>query len=285
MSTPAFVSVEELKAMQGQKNLVVVDCRYSLHHTASGRHSYEDGHIPGAYYAHVNDDLSGTIIPGRTGRHPLPEPRLFARFLGRIGVTPETHVVVYDEKSNGIAGRLWWMLKWIGHDKVSALDGGWQAWLAAGEAEETELPPVQKETVELNLQHHMVATLKEVLEQAGTNACTLVDSRTAPRYKGIHEPIDHLAGHIPAALNHSYIGNSDAEGKSLSKTELADSFESVVQGRAISDLIFYCGSGVTACNNILHLYHASGELARLYPGSWSEYIWQPTAKIATAADL
>jgi thiosulfate/3-mercaptopyruvate sulfurtransferase len=251
------------------------DCRHNLFDLSEGVDNYTAGHLPGAYHLHMDEVLSGEIIPGKTGRHPLPEMDAFAVFISRFGLRKETQVVCYDDKGGGLAARLWWMLKVLGHEAVAVLDGGVQAWATAG------LP------LEPGYHNHPVANAAPLAphfapysplctrDRAQVDALrnapdhTVVDSRTAPRYRGEQEPIDPVAGHIEGAVNLPWPENLQ-DGKLKSKAALKARFSELKEDADKN--VFYCGSGVTACHNILAYTHAYGEMPLLYPGSWSEWI-------------
>lgn len=265
-------SSEALADHLGHEDWLIFDCRHDLFRLDYGRSAHKAAHIPGAHFLHLDEDLSGEIIPGETGRHPLPSMEAFRDLMAQYGLTPSTTVVAYDDKGGGIAARLWWMLRWLGHEKVAVLDGGIPAWKAAGLPLEDGLverptpappypastparPTVDRETV-------------DELAQAGD--ATVVDSRTAVRYRGEHEPIDPVAGHIPGAENFPWPENLGEEGLFLDRELLKSRFAPL--GNEAARTVFYCGSGVTACHNILAYYYANGEMPLLYPGSWSEYL-------------
>jgi thiosulfate/3-mercaptopyruvate sulfurtransferase len=251
------------------------DCRHNLFNLSEGAAAYTAAHLPGAYHLHMDDDLSGEIIPGKTGRHPLPDMDTFAVFISSFGLKQDTPVVCYDDKGGGLAARLWWMLRALGHEATAVLNGGIQAWEAAGlpmESGYREHPDVSEGDV---APHFAPFTSHGTRDRAQVNLLrkdpghTLIDSRTAPRYHGEHEPIDPVAGHIEAAINLPWPDNL-TDGKLKPKAELKARFAHL-QNDAENN-VFYCGSGVTACHNILAYTHAYGEIPLLYPGSWSDWI-------------
>lgn len=251
------------------------DCRHNLFNLSEGADNYIAGHLPGAYHLHMDEDLSGEITPGTTGRHPLPEMDEFAVFISRFGLRKETQVVCYDDKGGGLAARLWWMLRVLGHEAVAVLDGGIQAWTAAGLPLETgyrDHPTAKGNTVAPHLAPYSPLCTRgraqiDVLRNAPDH--TVIDSRTAPRYRGEQEPIDPIAGHIEGAINLPWPENL-VDGKFKTKAELKARFSELK--KEATKNVFYCGSGVTACHNILAYTHAYGTLPLLYPGSWSEWI-------------
>lgn len=256
------------------KNWIIVDCRFSLFDLDKGRQDYGKSHIPGAYYAHLDEDLSGEIIPGQTSRHPLPKIEDLEFLFSSWGVATNMQVVVYDNKSGAIAARLWWMLKWSGHDAAAVLNGGWQAW-EAGNFPTEELAPIRnparpKSNFKADVQHDLLITAEEVEKHLQDTRFTLIDSRASKRYQGLEEPIDPIAGHIPGALNLPFMENVDKDGHFLSVEALKNRFDSLLEKK--DDKAFYCGSGVTACHNIVAYYHTTGQMPKLYAGSWSEWI-------------
>ncbi|MEM8485176.1 MAG: sulfurtransferase [Bacteroidota bacterium] len=275
-SYQTLVSVQALGQNLTNPNWIVVDCRFSLKDTEQGRRAYSEGHIPGARYAHLDDDLSGSIIPGQTGRHPFPEPAQFAAKLGSWGIRTDTQVIAYDDMGGAIAARLWIMLRWLGHNNVAVLDGGWPAWLAADLPSESDTPAITPTVFTPTTQKAMLANT-EAVEQATTNDnICLLDARAAARYAGEHEPIDPVAGHIPSALSFPWADNLGPDGHFRSADELRTRFAAVDTGNSIS----YCGSGVTAAHNLLAIAHAGLPSPRLYHGSWSAWITDSHHKIA-----
>ncbi len=275
-SHQTLVSVQTVAENLTNANWIVVDCRFSLKDTGAGFRAYTESHIPGARYAHLDNDLSGTIIPGQTGRHPFPEATQLAAQLGAWGIGNDTQIVAYDDMGGAIAARLWIMLRWLGHQHVAVLDGGWPAWLAADQPAESATPAITAATFTPTAQAAMLADTSTV-EQATTdsNIC-LIDARAAARFAGEHEPIDPVAGHIPSALSFPWGDNLGADGHFLSADALRARFASVDTARSIS----YCGSGVTAAHNLLAIAHAGLPIPRLYPGSWSAWITDQNHKIA-----
>lgn len=256
-------------------NLAVVDCRFSLAEPEWGRREYVKGHLPGALYAHLNHDLSGTVIPGVTGRHPLPDPQRFNDWICSIGISENTQVIAYDQGGGGIAARLWWLLRWIGHDAVAVLDGGWAGWVKAGLPVDRSVPQTKIATHEVRTNAQLAVMAEAVRSWCHDQKHVIVDSREERRYAGEEEPIDPVAGHIPAAVNLPFAYNLRNDGKWKDPEELRKRFETLLENRSCSEVVFYCGSGVTACHNVLAFKHAGLGDARLYPGSWSEWITQP----------
>ena len=270
LPTP-IISAEELRPLTDRADVLLVDCRHDLFDTGAGRRMWAEAALPGARHLHLDDDLSGEILPGRTGRHPLPEVKDFALTMAGLGLKPDTYVVTYDDKGGGIAARLWWMLMALGHERVAVLDGGIQGWTAAGFA----LRPGEVQAGTVTKPCFSNGKFPGTRDRAQTDALrhdpdfTLIDSRTAPRYRGETEPIDPVAGRIDGAINLPWPENLK-DGKLRSRNELKERF-AVLKSRA-SQNVFYCGSGVTACHNLLAYHYAYGELPALYPGSWSEWL-------------
>lgn len=244
---------------------VIVDCRFDMADPQAGRRAYLASHIPGAVYAHLDEDLSGPPATDR-GRHPLPTPAALTKLFGRLGIRADTQVVVYDDANGTFAARLWWMLRFMGHEAVAVLEGGWQAWQAR------KLP--MRQGVETNATTLFTGAPRwEWLVQIEDveNQGLLIDARHPDRYQGITEPIDARAGHIPGAKNYFYEENWDANGHFLSPAELAQNYTELLRSVAPQEAVFYCGSGVSACVNLLALAHAGLGNGRLYVGSWSEW--------------
>lgn len=268
-----IISVAEVAGLQETDHLIF-DCRHDLFVPEFGLESYLAGHLPGAYYLHLDRDLSGEIIPGKTGRHPLPDMADFARRISAYGLKVTTQVVCYDNKGGGIAARLWWMLRALGHEAVAVLDGGIQAWEASGQPMETR--ERQPEASETSAAPHLASKpLHRTCDRAQVDgirknpAQRLIDSRTAPRYRGENEPIDPVAGHIPGAINLPWPDNLH-DGKFKSREELKIRFAELVD--KADQNVFYCGSGVTACHNMLAYNYVFGDMPGLYPGSWSDWL-------------
>jgi len=261
---------------------VVVDCRFDLKDENWGRTEYRRGHVPGAVYAHLNDDLSGDRS-GPQGRHPVPAPGVLAATLGRLGIGDGMQVVVYDQDAGMYASRLWWSLRYLGHDAVAVLDGGWARWaqlgLPAQDGDESRPPATFTPSPRSHLRVDLDAVLGTVRSEGGRRL--LVDARTPERFEGREETIDKRAGHIPGAANHFYRMNLAPDGTMLPAAELKARFAALLGDRAPGDVVMYCGSGVTACHNLLAMEHAGLHGAPLYPGSWSEWSDDATRPIET----
>ncbi|HET6568098.1 MAG TPA: sulfurtransferase [Rhodothermales bacterium] len=275
MPFTTLLTPNDLLAHLEDPGWAVVDCRFSLDRPERGRADYLAGHIPGAVYADLAEDLSGQVIPGKTGRHPLPSIEAFVETLSRWGIADGVQVAVYDDAGGSVAARLWWMLRWLGHDAVAVLDGGWPAWQSAGfpTREGPETRPSR--AFEARPRAESIASVEDVA-RANRSGYTLLDARAGARFRGEVEPIDPVAGHIPGALCVPFSENLDEEGRFRPPGELRARFEALLSGASPSQVIAYCGSGVTATHNLLALEHAGLSGARLYPGSWSEWITDPS---------
>lgn len=257
-----FITSEQLKTQLGK--VVIFDCRFNLMNKTLGREQYRAGHIPGAYFLDLEKDLSSeTGTHG--GRHPLPDTEALSKKLRSAGVNQHSLIVVYDDSRMGYAARAWWLLRYFGHSQVLILDGGFTGWMNAGGAIDRREPALKNGNFKATLQDDWIVTRDDILG-AGTNF-TLIDSREAKRYRGEEEPIDPVAGHIPGALNYFWQDATTEQGffqsDEVQRNRWAD-----LTGR--ENLVVYCGSGVTACVNLLSL-EISGVKAKLYPGSWSDW--------------
>jgi thiosulfate/3-mercaptopyruvate sulfurtransferase len=262
---------------------VVVDCRFTLADTEYGRRAYQQAHVAGAVYAHLDEDLAGPVIPGQTGRHPLPEVETFAQTLSRWGIEAKTQVVAYDDTGGAFAARLWWMLRWLGHEAVAVLDGGWPRWQQEGHPIRSGLETRTARNFVPHPQPHLMADAVEVFQIRTDPAFRLVDSRSAERYRGENEPIDPVAGHIPGAISAPFADNLAADGCFLPVEELRARFQSLLGDAPPERAIFYCGSGVTAAHNLLAMAYAGLGEGRLYVGSWSEWIVKQEGLVAKGA--
>lgn len=278
MKSEALVDVTGLAAGLRRGEFLVVDCRHDLSNPESGRQAYFSGHIPGAHHAHLDDDLAAPATP-TSGRHPLPPPGAFAAFLSRIGWHPGLLLVACDERSNAMAARLWWLMRYFGKP-AALLDGGLDAWRSAGLPLESGLPQVEPTIPpELEPNPGLTVSAGEILS-AGPEL-TLIDARSAERYRGEVEPIDPRAGHIPGALNRPMGQNLDDSGRFKSAARLREEFAALLGNSDPSRVVSYCGSGVTACHNLFALERAGLEGARVYPGSWSEWVRDPGRPVAS----
>ena len=282
MSIAQLLTPQQLAARLQDAGLVILDCRFALDDPAYGQSSYAAGHIPGACYADLNHDLSGPVIRGETGRHPLPEVAALLGKLRQWGISKDSSIVLYDDNTGAFAARAWWLMTWLGkRDRVYLLDGGLQAWSAAGLSLTHELPNPGQGDFNGTPDMQLVLDAQGLLSRLGDTELTLLDARGLPRFRGEVEPIDPVAGHIPGAQCAAFTDNLNAEGCFRSRDELRQRFAGYLAGRAPSTLVAYCGSGVTACHNLFALSLAGFELAPLYAGSWSEWITDPQRPVAT----
>lgn len=268
--TGLTITALELHQVLPNSQIIIIDCRFSLADPDLGRQLYEISHIPGAYYLDLNQDLSSPVGQ-HGGRHPLPDPSQLAEKLSRIGLRSEpeaTWVVAYDDSRFAFAARLWWLLRYLGHERVMVLEGGFKGWQSAGYAVTTELPSPQlgafvpRPRLDWTVD---IAAVKARKDQPGT---VLIDAREPERYRGEREPIDPVAGHIPGAINFPWQEMTDAQGYLLPNLE--QRWANLPPAEEIEEIVVYCGSGVTACVNLLSLAMA-GISAKLYPGSWSDW--------------
>jgi thiosulfate/3-mercaptopyruvate sulfurtransferase len=275
MRYATLIETSALAVHLGDPTLALVDCRFDLKDTGAGERAYVSGHIPGAVYAHVDRDLSAEKT-GTNGRHPLPDVQTFAATLGRLGIDAGTQVVVYDQDSGGFASRLWWMLRWLGHDGVALLNGGFAKWAAEGRPATAGVEVRARRVFVPHPQPQMVATAEDVAAIVGKKDWQLLDARAPERFRGEVEPVDKVAGHIPGAVNVPFLENLDASGTFKPAPDLAARFRAANGSAPTDHVVVYCGSGVTACQNLLALEHAGLHGARLYPGSWSEWSSDPS---------
>lgn len=270
-----LITPQQLMTLQGSgAPLRIFDCSFDLMNPAAGEQQYLDSHIPGAVYVHLDRDLSvkGASDAASGGRHPLPSREAFARWLGKTGFDNTMQAVVYDRQGVNYCGRLWWMLKWAGHDAVAVLDGGLQAWVAAGGAVATgPREPVSPSNYALAPAIARLATTNLIADRLGSAAQTVVDARAAPRFRGEVEPLDPVAGHIPGALNRPFAANIGEDGRFKPAAQLRAEFEALLGGRDPASVVHHCGSGVSAVPNVLAMEIAGLGTTALYAGSWSEW--------------
>jgi thiosulfate/3-mercaptopyruvate sulfurtransferase len=278
-----LISAAALAANLGNPRLVIVDCRHQLLDPEAGRASFLEGHIPGARHAHLDRDLARTPS-SLDGRHPLPTAEEFADTAARLGIDDDSDVVVYDQCNGSMAARLWWMLRWVGHDKVSVLDGGFAAWVADGGRLESGAGawPAGRFSVRA-IHRERVAETADVAALIDDPGGILIDARAADRFAGRVEPIDPVAGHIPGAVNLPFEELLSADGRFLPAAELGRRLTRALDGRLPAKAVAMCGSGVTACHLLLAMEVAGLYGARLYAGSWSEWIRDPSRPTAIDA--
>jgi thiosulfate/3-mercaptopyruvate sulfurtransferase len=274
-----LISTTALADELNNPNLIIVDSRHDLMNASLGRDAYAASHLPGAIFMSIDEDLS-TIKNGKNGRHPLPTPEAFAKTLGANGISNSSKVVVYDQGSSMFVGRLWWMLKWLGHDAVFVLDGGFAQWQKEGRALENTMNAKPATTFVPHENAPMRLTIDEVTETLGDANRRIIDARAAERYRGEVEPVDPVAGHIPGAFNRPFPTNL-RDGVFKPADELKREFDALLAGRAPESIIHQCGSGVSAISNIIAMEHAGLSGSKLYAGSWSEWsqdVARPVAK-------
>lgn len=279
--TMTLISAADLATHLGAADVRVFDVRHDLTNHAAGREAYAAGHIPGARYLDHETELAAPRT-GRNGRHPLPDRGQFGALMAAHGVTPETLVVAYDASGGMYAAHLWWMLRWLGHDRVAVLDGGWQAWQVAGLPTSTEAAAPVQASAPVTPAAPLVGSVdaQAVLDNIARPAFTVIDARAANRYRGEVEPMDPVAGHIPGALNRPNGQNLQADGRFKDAAQLREEFTALLDGRDPGAIVHQCGSGITACHNLLSMEIAGLAGSRLYPGSWSEWCSDPSRPVA-----
>ncbi len=283
-----LISVSELQALlQSSAPPVLIDCSFDLADPAKGEKKYQQGHLPGAFYAHLDRDLSGPLHPGGprsplfTGRHPLPDREALRAWAGRLGIAPGRQVVTFDAEGSPFAARAWWLVRWLGHEAVAVLDGGMAAWQSAGGALVTEAVPLPGDPPypALDQREAGMPTIDAARLAATLSSTRLIDARAAERYRGDVEPLDPVGGHIPGAAQRFFKDNLRADGCFKSPQELREAFLALGAGGE-QPVVHQCGSGVTACHNVLAMTHAGLPGAVLYPGSWSEWCADPARPVA-----
>jgi thiosulfate/3-mercaptopyruvate sulfurtransferase len=274
-----LLGAQQLRELLGTPGLLVVDCRYELGNAAAGRIAYDSGHVPGAVFTSMDDDLASARHAGG-GRHPLPSPAAFAATLGRWGFTPSSRVVAYDQASGASAARLWWLLRARGHASVQLLDGGIAAWNEAGGPVDTAVPATAPTEVIVR-DFEGVASSADVVAGLAARRITLVDARAADRFAGRNETVDPVAGHVPGAVNLPFTGNLTPAMRFEDAAVLQRRWAPVMQKAQLAPIVAMCGSGITACHNLLALEVAGYRGARLYAGSYSEWITDPARPVVT----
>lgn len=276
-----LISAADLAAHIDDPAWVVVDCRHDLMNLAAGRGAYASGHLPGAVFADIETVLSGAKNGADgvfLGRHPLPEREALAEALRDFGIDDTTQLVAYDAHGGMFAARLWWLLRWLGHEAVAVLDGGMAAWEAAGQPLTTEVRTRPRGTLSVRAPFVPTVTVREVLDNLQSGQRIVIDARAADRYRGENETIDPVGGHIPGAKNRFFKDNLGADGRFKDAAQLREEFGALIDDPAAA--IMQCGSGVTACHNLLALEVAGLPGAALYPGSWSEWVGDPARPVA-----
>lgn len=275
-----LISAPALAGLLPDPELLVLDTRASLEDPDHGQRAYNESHIPGARFLHLENDLSGPVVPGQTGRHPLPAPDILEARLRGLGLRRRDRVVAYDDGPGFFAARLWWLLRWLGMERVQVLNGGFTAWKDSGlPLSEHQRPREWPGDFVATVAHERTITAAEIMQNLDSGLLALIDARAPERFRGEHEPIDPVAGHIPGATCLPCAGNLDEDGHFLSRHQLRERFrEMPPEGSPVS----YCGSGVTACHNILAAVEAGLPEPKLYAGSWSEWITDPNRPVSTS---
>jgi thiosulfate/3-mercaptopyruvate sulfurtransferase len=278
--THLITPTELLALMASGTPLVVLDCSFDLADSAAGERSHREGHVPGARYVHLDRDLCGPRT-GRNGRHPLPDRSVLAARVGAWGITPQTQVVAVDRQQAMVAARLWWMLRWLGHEAVAVLDGGFAAWQAAGGALETTTLHAAVPQPPYPPREPLATTIDADALARGLGRVRLIDARAPERFRGEVEPLDTQAGHIPGAANRFFKDNLAGDGRFKTPAQLHAEFAPLLQGHPEVPVVQQCGSGVTACHNLFAMELAGWSGSLLYPGSWSEWSSDPARPVAT----
>ena len=265
-----LITTEQLAGHLDDPQWVVIDTRHDLMDPAKGRKAYEAGHIPGAHFVSVDDDLSGPRT-GKTGRHPLPDLAAFAARMNAIGVAPGSQVVIYDDVAGSFAVRLWWMLRWLGHDRVALLDGGFPLWVQEGRPITSEVPPARNGSFVPRPRLGATVDVHFVERHRQDPGLKLIDARAGERFRGEQEPLDPVAGHVPGAINRFWKQNLMQDGRFKTPTQLRTEYKELLGADDPAQAVHMCGSGVTACHNLFAMELAGLPGGRLYPGSWSEW--------------
>ena len=279
-SSNLLVSVEQLRAHLNDARWCVVDVRHDLFDPEAGIRAYQAGHIPGAVFANIDTQLSGEKT-GFNGRHPLPRRHDLAETFRNWGINCDTHIVAYDAQGGQFASRLWWLARWLGHERVGLLDGGWPKWLSDTRQSSQQLPQKSRGSFTEGESSMPLATVDQVLQSLNEEERVLLDARTPERYRGEQEPIDLVAGRIPGARNRPWQQNLNPDQTFKSGRELRAEFEALLQQRTPDQVTHQCGSGVTACHNVFAMQLAALPGSALYGGSWSEWIADPARPVAT----
>lgn len=279
MAYTTLISAAELADNYHRPDWVIFDCRFSLADSTAGRKAYRQGHIPGARYADLNQNLSSSV-KSYTGRHPLPDFNGFSKQLGLWGVNNRSQVIVYDDAGGAFAGRMWWLLRTMGHEQVAVLDGGIRHWQKQQRPITTVLPKITPCAFRSYLDQKQWLNAIQLENGLASNSFTLIDARTPERFMGLQEPIDPVAGHIPKALNRPFQLNLDKASLFLPPLQLKNQFQDLTDARNPTQIVHMCGSGVTACHNLLAMEVAGLGGSKLYAGSWSEWITNQNHSVA-----
>lgn len=273
-----LISTELAAEHLNDSSWLIADCRYNLKDEGWGHAQYTSSHIPGAVFVSLAHDLAGPRS-GRNGRHPLPSPDVIAATFARLGISDGTQVIAYDQDAGAFASRLWWMLRYLGHDAVAVLDGGFAKWTREQRPTRAGEETATAATFTPRLRADMRLTVDDVATHLGDSSMLLVDARSSERYEGQPDPLDNVPGHIPGARSRPYRNNVSDAGTMRPASELKADFERVLQGKPPEQVVMYCGSGVTACHNLLAMDYAGLHGARLFAGSWSEWEADPNRPV------
>lgn len=279
MPFTTLVTTEDLARHLDDPSWIVFDCRHDLMNPAAGRRAYAGSHIPGAFFLHLDEDLSGPVT-GKNGRHPLPDPQVLAAKLGARGVDGSSQVVAYDAEAGTMAARLWWLLHWLGHQCAAVLDGGFGKWLREGRPETGASPSHRPSRFSGSPRAAAVLDATYVTRHLHDPAVRLIDARAPERFKGLEENLDPVAGHIPGAINRCFKDNLAADGCFKPAAALLKEFQALLGDSSPGQVVHYCGSGVTACHNLLAMELAGLSGSGIYPGSWSEWCSDPLRPVA-----
>ena len=280
MNYQTVISAADLNKQLDNPNWAIMDCRFYLDDPRRGYQEYLEGHIPGAVFVNIDQDLSGPVISGITGRHPLPPVPEIAEKVSAWGIDQRTQVVVYDNETGAYGARLWWMLRWLGHNSVAVLDGGWSGWQTSDNQFENGEKIPEPRNFDPEVQPHLIVDAQFVNDIREDSDYLLLDARSSERYNGINETTDPIAGHIPGAVSAPYSENLTEKGFFKTKTELQDRFSGLLGAYDPINIVVYCGSGVTAAHNIIAMLHSGYGMPKLYSGSWSDWITEPSRPIA-----
>ena len=283
MDDRPLTSVVALNDRLDSDDLAVIDCRFYLAQPDRGESDYFESHIPGAVYGHLDRNLSAPKT-GTNGRHPLPSIEIMQKQFSSWGIDANVHVVAYDAGPGQIAARLWWMLRYLGHERAAVLEGGFGAWSNAGYATRGGREERTARSFQARPQASTRIDINDLLDFDAGKPIVLIDARDPARYRGDTEPIDAVAGHVPGARNLPWVDNLDEDGLFLSPEKLREHYTSVLRGASPGAAVIYCGSGVTACHDLLAMEHAGIGGARLYPGSWSEWCADPARPVETGPE-
>ena len=282
----ALIDVAVLRGLLDTPGVRILDCRHDIARPDLGQEQYGQGHIPGAVFAHLDRDLSG-VKTGRSGRHPLPEPSALAARLRAWGIGSTDQIVAYDASEGSYAARAWWLLRWLGHSKVAVLDGGWTAWVAAGYPISEQEPAPQHGDFSARSSLQAVDSVDVVAARSAATSAEaptlLIDARAPDRYEGRNETVDPVAGHIPGAINRYWKQNLGQDGRFKSAAQLRSEYQAILAGRGPDQVTVQCGSGVTACHDLLALHVAGLTGAALFPGSWSQWVADPSRPVVLGA--